>query len=55
VLTKIRTRLVYENTVHVHSILTKAKIKKIVEAKLHLMKYIVLQLEKMDNGCLQND
>jgi hypothetical protein len=53
----IRTRsgLVHENNVPVHGELTEAKIKIPTEAKPHLVEYIALQLEEMDNERLQND
>ncbi len=46
---RTRSELVHENNVPVHGELTEAKIKIPTEAKLHLVEYIALQLEEMDN------
>ena len=53
----IRTRggLVHENNMPVHGKLMEVKIKISTEAKPHLVEYIALQLEEMDNERLEND
>jgi hypothetical protein len=53
--TRTRSGLVHENNMPMHGELTEAKIKIPTEAKPHLVEYIALQLEEMDNERLQND
>jgi len=38
-----------------HGVLAEAKIKILVEAKLHVVEYIALQLEELDNARLEQD
>jgi len=54
VLVRTKGGLVQENNVRLHCKLTKAMIKIPIEIKLHLVVYIALQLEKMDNKHFQN-
>ena len=52
---KTRSGLEHVNNVRVHGELTEAKIKIPAQAKPHLVEYIALQLEEMDNERFQND
>jgi hypothetical protein len=55
VLTRTRGGLIQEDNVRVRGILTKRKIKIPAYAKPHLVEYIALQMDAMDDEQLQND
>jgi hypothetical protein len=55
VLVRIRSGPIHENNVRVHGVVTKMKIRIPTYAKPHLVEYIVLQIEAMDDERLQND
>jgi hypothetical protein len=47
--TRIRSGLIHENNVRVHGVVTEMKIKIRAHAKPHLVEYIALQMEAMDD------
>ena len=51
---RTKSRLIHENNVRVHGVVTKTKIKILAYAKPHLVEYIALQIEAMDDEQLQN-
>jgi hypothetical protein len=52
---RTRSGLIHENNVRVHGVVTKTKIKIPVYTKPHLVEYIELQMEAMDDERLQSD
>jgi hypothetical protein len=46
---RIRSKLIHENHVRVHGVVTKTEIKIPAHAKPHLVEYIELQMEVMDD------
>jgi hypothetical protein len=52
---RTRSGLIYENNVRVHGVVIETKIKIPAHAKPHLVEYIALQMEAMDDERLQND
>ena len=53
--TRTKDGLIQEDNVQVRNVLTKKKIKIPIHAKPHLVEYIALQMEAMDDEWLQND
>jgi hypothetical protein len=53
--TRTRGGLIQEDNVRVRSVLIEWKIKILAHAKPHLVDYIALQMEAMDDEQLQND
>jgi hypothetical protein len=53
--TRTRGGLIQEDNVRVHGILTERKIKILALAKPHLVEYIALQMEALDDEWLRND
>jgi hypothetical protein len=52
---KTRSELIYENNIWVHGVVTETKIKILAYAKPHLVEYIELQMEAMDDEQLQRN
>jgi hypothetical protein len=52
---RTRSGLIHENNIRVHGVVTEMKIKILAHAKPHLVEYIALQMEAMDDERLQND
>jgi hypothetical protein len=52
---RTRSRSIHENNVQVHGVITEMKIRIHAYEKLHLVEYIALQIEAMDDERLQND
>jgi hypothetical protein len=52
---RTRRRLIHENNVQVHGVVTETKIKIPASAKPHLVEYIELQMEAMDDERLHRD
>jgi hypothetical protein len=52
---RTRSGLIHENNVWVYGVVTEMKIKILVHAKPHLVEYIELQMEEMDDERLQSD
>jgi hypothetical protein len=55
VLARTRSKLIHENNVRVHGVVMETKIKIPAHAKQHLVEYIELQMEVMDDERLQSD
>jgi hypothetical protein len=54
VLVRTRSGLIHGNNVWVHGVVTETKVKIHAYAKPHLVEYIALQMEAMDNERMQN-
>jgi hypothetical protein len=53
--TKTRAKVVHGNKVRVYSVTTEAEIMILVQRKPHLLGYMDLQMEALDEECLRND
>jgi hypothetical protein len=53
--TRTRVGVVHGNEVPVYGVITEAEIMILVQAKPHLLEYMDLQMEALDEECLLND
>jgi hypothetical protein len=53
--TRTRANVVYGNKVWVYGVTTEAEIMIPIQAKPHLLEYMDLQMEALDEKCLRND
>ena len=54
-LARTRSRLIHENNIRVHGVVTETKIKIPAHAKPYMVEYIDLQMEAIDDEQLQRD